>query len=106
MATTDSSPAPQALGREAVAASARDVVLAIQDAFSRADYARMAALYDDEIERLFHFHRVRDGRLVHYRGFNDSFDAAEQVLGRLITPCGGKPPLRWPPLTPPLSRAI
>jgi ketosteroid isomerase-like protein len=155
MTSTDSSRAPQASGGQAAAASARDVVLAIQDAFSRADYARMAALYDDEIDWLFHgpvslfpeighrhgkvavfkafealntlyhfnryvmdqlvaeadwaagiadvtmtqrasgrtiqcrvasFHRVRDGRLVHYRGFNDSFDAAEQVLGRLIAP--------------------
>jgi ketosteroid isomerase-like protein len=28
------------------------------------------------------FHRVRDGKIVEYRGFTDSFDAAEQVLGR------------------------
>lgn len=28
------------------------------------------------------FHRVRDGQVVEYRGFTDSFDAAEQVLGR------------------------
>lgn len=134
---------------------ARVVVLAIQDAFRNADYARMAALYDDDIDWLFHgpvsvfpeighrrgkaavfrafermntlyhferhvtdhliaegnwaagisgvtmiqratgrtiqsrvanFHRVRNGRLVLYRGFNDSFDAVEQVLGRIITP--------------------
>ncbi len=32
------------------------------------------------------FHRVQDGQLIYYRGFNDSFDAVEQVLGRLITP--------------------
>ncbi len=144
--------APRASGG---ASEARAVVLAIQDAFSKADYARMAALYDDEIDWLFHgpvsifpeighrhgkvevfkafealntlyrfdryvlgqlvaegdwaagiadvtmmqrasgrtiqcriasFHRVRNGRLIEYRGFNDSFDAAEQVLGRLITP--------------------
>jgi len=137
------------------AGSARDVVLAIQEAFRTADYARMAALYDDDIDWLFHgpvsifpaighrrgkvavfqglealnrlfsfsnhvtksliaegdwvagiadvtmvqrasgrtitcsvasFHRVRDGRLIYYRGFNDSFDAVEQVLGRVITP--------------------
>lgn len=30
------------------------------------------------------FHRVRDGRVVEYRGFTDSFDAAEQVFGREI----------------------
>jgi ketosteroid isomerase-like protein len=133
--------------------AARVVVLALQDAFRRADYARMAALYDDEIDWLFHgpvsifpeiglrhgkaavfrsferlntlyqferhvtdnlvaeddwaagiadvtmtqratsrviqcriasFHRVRDGRLVHYRGFCDTFDAVEQTLGREI----------------------
>ena len=28
------------------------------------------------------FHRVRDGQVVEYRGFTDSFDAAEQVAGR------------------------
>jgi hypothetical protein len=28
------------------------------------------------------FFRVRDGKVVEYRGFMDSFDAAEQVLGR------------------------
>jgi len=155
MTNTDRSSAPLAPAGLAAAAPARAVVLAIQDAFAKADYERMAALYDDEIDWLFHgpvsifpeigqrhgkvevfrafealntlyrfdryvmdqlvaeadwaagiadvtmtqrasgrtiqcriasFHRVRNGRLVHYRGFNDSFDAAEQVLGRLITP--------------------
>ena len=28
------------------------------------------------------FHRFRDGKLVEYRGFTDSFDAVEQILGR------------------------
>ena len=28
------------------------------------------------------FHRFRDGKLIEYRGFTDSFDAAEQILGR------------------------
>jgi ketosteroid isomerase-like protein len=28
------------------------------------------------------FHRVRDGKVIEYRGFTDSFDAAEQALGR------------------------
>ncbi len=134
--------------------SARAVVTAIQDAFRRADYARMAALYDDDIDWLFHgpvsifpevghrrgkaavfrsferlnmlyhferhvtdqliaegdwaagiadvsmtqrdtgrtircrvasFHRVRDGRLVEYRGFCDTFDAVEQTLGRELS---------------------
>src|SRR5665647_3508145 len=155
MTHTDRSSAPQASAGPASSSQARAVVLAIQDAFGKADYARMAALYDNEIDWLFHgpaaifpeighrhgkvavfkafealntlyrfdryvmdhlvaeadwaagiadvtmtqrasgrtiqcriasFHRVRNGRLVHYRGFNDSFDAAEQVLGRLITP--------------------
>jgi ketosteroid isomerase-like protein len=131
--------------------SARAVVLAIQEAFRSSDYARMAALYHDEIDWLFHgpvsifpeighrrgkaavfrsferlntlyhferhftdqliaegdwaagiadvtmtqrasgriircriasFHRVRDGRLIEYRGFCDTFDAVEQTLGR------------------------
>lgn len=155
MTTAGGSIAPQASAGAAQASATRAVVLALQDAFSKADYARMAALYDDEIDWLFHgpvsifpeighrhgkvevfkafealnklyrfdryalghlvaegdwaagiadvtmtqrasgrtiqcrvasFHRVRDGRLIEYRGFNDSFDAAEQVLGRLITP--------------------
>lgn len=133
---------------------ARAVVMAIQDAFRRADYARLAALYDDNIDWLFHgpssifpgighrrgkaavfrsfewlntlyhiqrhvidqliaegdwaagiadvsmtqrdsgrtilcrvasFHRVRDGRLVEYRGFCDTFDAVEQTLGRELS---------------------
>lgn len=33
--------------------AARDVVLAIQEAFRQSDYVRMAALYDDEIDWLF-----------------------------------------------------
>jgi ketosteroid isomerase-like protein len=28
------------------------------------------------------FHRVRDGKVIEYSGFTDSFDAAEQVLGQ------------------------
>jgi ketosteroid isomerase-like protein len=28
------------------------------------------------------FHRFRDGKLIEYRGFTDSFDAVEQILGR------------------------
>lgn len=32
------------------------------------------------------FNQVRDGKVVAYRGFIDSFDAAEQVFGRVITP--------------------
>ena len=135
--------------------SARAIVQEIQEAFQSNNYERMAALYDDDIDWLFHgpvsifpeighrrgkiavfqafeamnrlyrfdrhvvdhlvaqddwaagiadvtmlqrasgrtircrvasFHRVRDGRLVYYRGFNDSFDAVEQVLGKIITP--------------------
>lgn len=134
--------------------TARAVVMAIQEAFRRADYPRMAALYDDDIDWLFHgpssifpeighrrgkaavfrsfeqlntlyhferhvtdqliaegdwaagiadvtmtqrgsgriircrvasFHRVRDGRLIEYRGFCDTFDAVEQTLGRELS---------------------
>ncbi|RDV01790.1 nuclear transport factor 2 family protein [Undibacter mobilis] len=32
------------------------------------------------------FNQVRDGKVVAYRGFIDSFDAAEQMLGRIIAP--------------------
>lgn len=28
------------------------------------------------------FHRFRDGKLIEYRGFTDSFEAVEQILGR------------------------
>ncbi len=31
--------------------------------------------------RLASFSQFRDGKMIHYRGFIDSFDAAEQVLG-------------------------
>jgi ketosteroid isomerase-like protein len=31
------------------------------------------------------FHRFRDGKVVEYRGFTDSFDAVEQILGRELT---------------------
>jgi ketosteroid isomerase-like protein len=130
---------------------ARSVLLQVQDAFRKNDYERLAALYHDDIDWIFHgptsifpevghrrgkvevfktmaalnalyrfehyateqliaegdaaasvaavsmvqrstgriiqckiasFHRVRDGKVVEYRGFTDSFDAAEQVLGR------------------------
>ncbi len=130
--------------------SARAVILEIQDAFRKSDYARIAALYHDDVDWVFHgpasvfpdvgrrtgkvavfktfaalntmyqftrhvtdhliaegdwaagvadvtmvqrasgrviqckiasFHRVRDGKVIEYRGFTDSFDAAEQVLG-------------------------
>ena len=36
--------------------------------------------------RIAGFHRFSDGRLIEYRGFVDSFDAVEQVLGRELTP--------------------
>jgi ketosteroid isomerase-like protein len=130
---------------------ARTILLQIQDAFRKNDYERLAALYHDDIDWIFHgptsifpevghrrgkievfktmaalnmlyrfeqftteqliaennaaasvadvrmvqrstgriiqckiasFHRVRDGLVIEYRGFTDSFDAAEQVLGR------------------------
>ena len=32
--------------------------------------------------RIASFHRFRDGRLIEYRGFTDSFDSVEQALGR------------------------
>ena len=32
--------------------------------------------------RIANFHRFQDGLVVQYRGFMDSFDTAEQVLGR------------------------
>jgi ketosteroid isomerase-like protein len=131
--------------------NARAVVAQAQDAFRKNDYGRLAALYHDDVDWVFHgprsifpevghrhgkievfktmaalntlyrfdqyvtdqlvaegdwaagvadvkmvqrasgriiqckiasFHRVRDGKIVEYRGFTDSFDAAEQVLGR------------------------
>ncbi len=126
----------------------------IQDAFRHADYARIAARYDDDVDWLFYgppvifpeigprrgklavfqalealnahyrferhvtewlvaegdraasiadvtlvqrasgrtircriagFHRVRDGRVIEYRGFMDSFDAVEQALGNELS---------------------
>lgn len=35
--------------------------------------------------RIAGFHRFRDGRLIEYRGFTDSFDSVEQTLGRELT---------------------
>ncbi len=32
--------------------------------------------------RIASFHRFRDGKLIEYRGFTDSFDSVEQALGR------------------------
>jgi ketosteroid isomerase-like protein len=144
-------PTPVASQSSAGETSARVVVEALQDAFRRADYARVAALYADDIDWLFHgpvsifpevglkrgkaavfrsferlntlfrfdrhvtknliaegdwaagiadvtltqratgrviqcrvanFNRVRDGQLIEYRGFCDTFDAVEQTLGR------------------------
>lgn len=129
---------------------ARAVILEIQDAFRKGDYARIAARYHDDVDWLFHgptsvfpevgrrhgkvavfktlaalnvlyrferyvtdhliaegdyaagiadvtlvqrasgrtiqcrianFQRVKDGLVVEYRGFIDSFDAVEQVIG-------------------------
>jgi ketosteroid isomerase-like protein len=34
--------------------------------------------------RVASFYRVRDGRVIEYQGFVDSFDAVEQALGRYI----------------------
>ena len=133
--------------------SARAAILDMQDAFRKGDYVRMATLYHDDVDWLFHgptsvfpdvgrrsgkievfktlaalnamyrferhvtdqliaegdwaagiadvtlvqrtsgrvihcrianFHRVRDGQVIEYRGFTDSFDAVEQVLGREV----------------------
>jgi ketosteroid isomerase-like protein len=142
--------ASMAAAASRVSPTPREVVEAIQDAFRQGDYDRLAQLYDDDVDWLFHgplsifpeighrcgkvavfksfealnklyrfdhhvtdhliadgewvagiadvtlvqrssgrtihcrigsFHRIRNGRLVEYRGFMDSFDAAEQVLG-------------------------
>ncbi|HMJ43259.1 MAG TPA: nuclear transport factor 2 family protein [Pseudolabrys sp.] len=136
--------APRATG------TAGQVILDMQDAFRKGDYARMSTLYHDDVDWLFHgptsvfpdvgrrsgkievfktlaalngmyrferyvtdqliaegdwaagiadvtlaqrtsgrvihckiasFHRVRNGQVIEYRGFTDSFDAVEQVLG-------------------------
>ncbi len=130
--------------------TARAVILNIQDAFRKGDYARIAAHYHEDVDWVFHgppsvfpdvghrrgkiavfktlqslnalyrfdshvserliaegdcaaavsdikllqrasgrvislkvasFHRVRDGQVVQYRGFTDSFDVVEQVIG-------------------------
>lgn len=142
---------PSANSDSASSANARAVITQIQDAFRNNDCGRLAALYHDDVDWIFHgptsifpevgrrrgkievlktmaglnalysfeqfdieqliaednlaasiarvrmvqrstsriiqckiasFHRVRDGKVVEYRGFTDSFDAAEQVLGR------------------------
>ena len=56
------------------------------------DGARAATLCDSHMEqrstgriirsRIAGFHCFQDGLLIEYRGFTDSFDAVEQVLGR------------------------
>lgn len=58
------------------------------------DGDRAATLCDTHMEqratgrhirsRIANFHRFQDGLLIEYRGFTDSFDSAEQVLGREI----------------------
>lgn len=35
--------------------------------------------------RIAGFHRFRDGQLIEYRGFTDSFDSVEQTLGHELT---------------------
>ncbi len=52
------------------AAGIADVTL-VQRASGRTIHCRIASFY-----------RVRRGRVIEYRGFTDSFDAAKQVLGR------------------------
>jgi ketosteroid isomerase-like protein len=59
-----------------------------------ADVDRAAALSDVTLvqrstgrtvrSRVASFYRFRDGRVIEYRGFIDSFDAVEQALGRWI----------------------
>jgi len=51
-------------------ASIADVTL-VQRASGRTIRCRVAS-----------FHRIRDGRVIEYRGFMDSFDVAEQALAR------------------------
>ncbi len=52
-------------------------------AASIADVTLMQRSSDRTIRcRVASFQRIRDGRVIEYRGFMDSFDAAEQVLGR------------------------
>jgi ketosteroid isomerase-like protein len=74
--------------------SARAVILEIQDAFRKGDSARIAAHGVADVAmvqratgrviqcKIASFHRVRGGKVIEYRGFTDSFDAVEQVLGR------------------------
>lgn len=68
----------------------RPVKYEIQVVLADGDHA--ATLADSHMEqrstgrmirsRVAGFHRFQDDLLIEYRGFTDSFDAAEQVLGR------------------------
>lgn len=46
--------------------------------------------------QLANFHRFQDGKLIEYRGFTDSFDSAEQTLGRELDASPGSS-LSMPP---------
>ena len=45
------------------------------------------------VSHLAGFHRFRDGKMIEYRGFSDSFDSVEQALGHdLEVRTAGSPP--------------
>jgi len=50
--------------------------------------AQMEQIATDRIlhSRVASFHRFKDGQIIEYRGFTDSFDSVEQTLGRELPP--------------------
>jgi ketosteroid isomerase-like protein len=65
--------APQVVVAEGDRAAAMSEVTLVQRATGRTIRCRVASFY-----------RLRDGRVIEYQGFLDSFDAVEQALGRYI----------------------
>jgi ketosteroid isomerase-like protein len=65
--------APQVIVAEGERAAALSEVTLLQRSTGRTIRCRVASFY-----------RVRDGRVVEYEGFLDSFDAVEQALGHFV----------------------
>ena len=65
-----------------------DAILVDGDRAATMSTAQMEQIATGRVlhSRVASFHRFKDGQVIEYRGFTDSFDSVEQTLGRELLP--------------------
>ena len=65
-----------------------DAILVDGDRAATMSTAQMEQIATDRIlhSRVASFHRFKDGQIIEYCGFTNSFDSVEQTLGRELLP--------------------